>query len=366
MRSHVALIYCQFGQYIYTQCMLMLFAGCSIAQCSKRNWRMRLGQFLASISRQGRSWYVSLMGDTLRASLPNGYITHQSHCTTLSESVWLSPCMHSDAVWAPWRGWGIAYMIYCVHIATIRKEIRSCACDVMSSNKVYLFFECNVCGREWRCWVKKTNPTTSCWQCGNVDVNPYEKIFHCEGCGNEWSFWTDPYDEDSIVSVCSICGVEVLCDEEEELEFESRQFLCSCGERGRTWWDTVLVDWLRSKCKKCGQWQHALDDMEKFGIGKFSCDCGNVFYGRIRARDTSRCFRCRRAVSPEIKQDYQHKLQGQPTSSNCHQCSWCKGRSRCKIFKKMSAYDQWTHADSVIKCSITICNTMHCVSHVVI
>ena len=64
---------------------------------------------------------------------------------------------------------------------------------------------------------------------------------------------------------------------------ELRQF--ACGPCDNPWWRTVSICKLVSKCKQCGVQYDALERDREFGIGRFTCHCGNTFYAKCEATD---------------------------------------------------------------------------------
>ena len=75
---------------------------------------------------------------------------------------------------------------------------------------------------------------------------------------------------------------------------ELRQFRCpKCRS---PFWRTVLNHKPVAPCKKCKLCLCPLERSEEFGIGRFICDCGNVFYGRCQATDVRQCKDCLKNV----------------------------------------------------------------------
>ncbi len=72
---------------------------------------------------------------------------------------------------------------------------------------------------------------------------------------------------------------------------------------------------LVSKCRECGVRYNALDREREFGIGRFTCPCGNVFYARCQATDSHRCRGCK----SDISNPYIHpKFKRRPRPSQPH------------------------------------------------
>ena len=62
------------------------------------------------------------------------------------------------------------------------------------------------------------------------------------------------------------------------------------------WWKTVPTFKPVCKCRKCKTCLNPLKPLERFGVGRYVCPCGNVFFCRCQASDSRKCDYCGRIV----------------------------------------------------------------------
>ena len=75
---------------------------------------------------------------------------------------------------------------------------------------------------------------------------------------------------------------------------ELHQFRCpNCF---RWWWKTVPEFKPVCKCRICKICLNPLKPLERFGVGRFVCPCGNVFFCRCQASDSRKCDNCGRIL----------------------------------------------------------------------
>ena len=112
-----------------------------------------------------------------------------------------------------------------------------------------------------------------------------------------------------------------------------RQFACERCDN--VWWRVVSFDKAVSRCKRCKIRYDALPRESEYGIGLFTCDCGNEFKSKCTAQSSCPCFQCGAQVSkPYIHPSFRHD-DDRPRSSRKHYCDLCQGRHHCPTFKKV-------------------------------
>ena len=83
---------------------------------------------------------------------------------------------------------------------------------------------------------------------------------------------------------------------------ELRQF--GCGRCDHSWWRTVPVSKMVSRCKVCQIRYDALPRRKEFGVGRFQCTkprCERIFFAKCQATDILRCRKCKTLVkNPHI------------------------------------------------------------------
>ena len=115
---------------------------------------------------------------------------------------------------------------------------------------------------------------------------------------------------------------------------ELREFACEPCDN--VWWRVVSTYKLVSRCKKCKIRYEALPQESEFGIGLFTCECGNEFKSKCTAQSNCPCFNCKAFVSkPFIHPKFNRDATYRPRSRYKHCCDKCHGMGRCPTFKKV-------------------------------
>ena len=115
---------------------------------------------------------------------------------------------------------------------------------------------------------------------------------------------------------CPPLSEELMTRHDLETSCELRQFRCpTCFV---FWWKTVPKHKPISTCRRCSLCLNPLSQPEQFGIGRFTCQCNNVFFSRCQGTDSRVCQECGRSVRrpyihPFFKMDDLHRLPVIPT-----------------------------------------------------
>ena len=125
---------------------------------------------------------------------------------------------------------------------------------------------------------------------------------------------------------CPPLSTDALKKHDLETSCELRQFCCP--ECYVYWWKTVPKYKPVSTCFHCRLCLNPLEHQEQFGVGRFTCQCGNYFYSKCQGSDVRACIKCGRTLHrPYIhplfrKDDFQRipitAKQGHPTGKAPH------------------------------------------------
>ena len=75
-----------------------------------------------------------------------------------------------------------------------------------------------------------------------------------------------------------------------QTSYELHQFRCpKCFV---WWWKPVPIHKPVSKCYHCRICLNSLKPLEQFGVGRFVCPCGNIFFRKCQASDSRKCDNC--------------------------------------------------------------------------
>ena len=114
---------------------------------------------------------------------------------------------------------------------------------------------------------------------------------------------------------------------------ELREFACAPCDN--VWWRVVSTYKLVSRCKECKIRYDALPRELEFGIGLFTCGCGNDFKSKCTAQTTCPCYNCSALVSKPFIHPKFNRTPGKRTSHRKHYCDKCHGMGRCPTFKRV-------------------------------
>ena len=120
---------------------------------------------------------------------------------------------------------------------------------------------------------------------------------------------------------CPPLSIDVLKKHDLETSCELRQF--RCPECYVYWWKTVPKYKPVSTCFQCQLCLNPLEYQEQFGVGRFTCQCGNYFYSKCQGSDVRVCIKCgctlhRPYIHPLFRKDDLQRIpitakQGHPT-----------------------------------------------------
>ncbi|XP_038047206.1 shiftless antiviral inhibitor of ribosomal frameshifting protein homolog [Patiria miniata] len=103
---------------------------------------------------------------------------------------------------------------------------------------------------------------------------------------------------------------------------EKREFACQPCQN--VWWRKVFSYKPVSKCSRCHVLYNAVPMDKVFGWGKFTCHCGNVFFGRAQAGVPSICYQCHASVLPDVGSIGPMRINGpRQNTRNRHACDLC-------------------------------------------
>ena len=110
---------------------------------------------------------------------------------------------------------------------------------------------------------------------------------------------------------CPPLSADALKKHDLETSCELQQF--RCPECYVFWWKTVPKYKPVSTCFQCRLCLNPLEHQEQFGVGRFTCRCGNVFFSKCQGSDVRTCNKCDHAVHkpyihPLFKMDDFHRI----------------------------------------------------------
>ena len=151
---------------------------------------------------------------------------------------------------------------------------------------------------------------------------------------------------------CLPLNKETLKEHDLLTSCELRQF--RCPKCLFAFWMTVLHYKPVAPCKKCKITLCPLKRTEEFGIGRFICECGNVFFGRCQATDIRQCKDCYNDVKdpyihPRFRPPFGKLPTGirKPPSATYNQVSEIHTSTGSTISNFLRQWDETTDPESV-------------------